>query len=119
MSSEDRRPLANAPSTNRIRPVANNRLGAIYSALFSFWSARHAATTARRQTIGMRRDAYSVILFNDQTTPVLTNDFMSSPGQLLDAVLRNEAYGGTNFSEALRTGRAVMEQNWNTERYVT
>jgi hypothetical protein len=117
MSFDDRRPLANAPSTNRIRPVANNRLGAIYSALFSFWSARHAATTAGQQTVGVRRDAYSVILFNDTTTRVLTNDFMSSPDQLLDAVLSSQAYGGTNFSEALRAGQAVMEQSWNTERY--
>ncbi|KAI0250874.1 hypothetical protein BJV78DRAFT_526274 [Lactifluus subvellereus] len=116
MSYNDRRPLANAPATNRIRQLANNRLGAVYSALYSFWSARHAATTAGRQTIGVRRDAYSVILFNEVTTRVLTNDFMSSPDQLLGAVLSSQAHGGTNFSEALLVGQAVMEENWSTER---
>jgi len=118
MSYDDRRPLANAPATNRIRQLANNRLGAVYSALYSFWSARHAATTPGRQTtgIGVRRDAYSVILFNEATTRVLTNDFMSSPDQLLDAVLSSQAYGGTNFSGALRVSQAVMEENWSTER---
>ena len=118
MSSTDRGPLADAPMTNRIRQTANNRLGAVYSALYSFWSARHAAVTAGRQTTGARRDAYSVILFDHTTTSILTNDFTSSPDQLLDAVLVHGIAGGTNFSEALRAGRVVMEQNWSTERLV-
>jgi hypothetical protein len=119
MSSSDRQPLNNAPQTNRIRQRCNNRLGAVYSALYSFWSARHAATTtATRQTVGARRDAYSIILFNEATTRVLANDFSSSPDDLLNAVLNSWAGGGTNFSQALREGQAVMEQHWSTERHV-
>jgi len=118
MSCTDRQPLANAPATIQIQRSANNRLGAVYSALYSFWSARRAATTANRQATGARRDAYSVILFNHTTTHVLTNDFTSSPNQLLGAVLRHQADGGTNFSAALQTGRAVMERNWRTERFL-
>ncbi|KAH9965565.1 hypothetical protein BGW80DRAFT_1345251 [Lactifluus volemus] len=106
MSSSDRQPLNNAPQTNRIRQRCNNRLGAVYSALYSFWSARHAATTtATRQTVGARRD---------YTRPC--NDFSSSPDDLLNAVLNSWAGGGTNFSQALREGQAVMEQHWSTER---
>jgi hypothetical protein len=119
MSFNDRCPLADAPMTNQIRRSANNRLGAVYSALYSFWSARHAATTANRQGIGARRDAYSVILFNHGTTNVLINDFTSSPDQLLGSVLRYQADGGTNFSGALRAGQTVMEQHWSTDRFVT
>jgi von Willebrand factor type A domain len=118
MSSDDRGPLANAPATNQIRQLSNNRLGAVFSALYSFWSARHAATTTGRRTIGVRRDAYSVILFNEAIMRVLTNDFTGSPDQLLSVVLNNKASGGTNFSAALRAGQAVMEENWTTERHV-
>ena len=116
MAWRDRLPPANAPMTDQIQQSANNRLGAVYSALYSFWCARHAATTANRQEIGARRDAYSVILFNEATTLALTNDFTSSPDQLLATMLRYKAYGNTNFAEALRTGQAVMTQYWNTER---
>jgi hypothetical protein len=119
MSRNDRRPLADAPMTTQIWRVANNRLGAVYSALHSFWGARHAATAGSRQTFGSRRDAYSVILFNGTTTIVLTNDFTSSPDELLNTVLPHQAGGGTNFTAALRTGQTVMEQNWSTERLVT
>ena len=120
MSFRDRGPLAGTPMSNRIRRTANNRLGAVYSALHGFWSARRAAVTVGQQGgVGARRDAYSVILFNLTTTSILTNDFTSSPDQLLDAMLAHRADGGTNFSEALRAGGAVMEQYWSTERLVS
>ena len=114
MSSSDRIPLAGAPMTSRIMQYANNRLGAVYSALYGFWSARHAAGSR----VGARRDAYSIILFESATTPILINDFTSTPDQLLNLMFGYQAGGGTNFSEALRVGGAVMEQNWSTERLV-
>jgi hypothetical protein len=117
MTNEDRRPLADAPAADRIRQHADNRLGAVYSALYSFWSARHAAVTAGQQG-GARHDGYSVVLFNQRTTNVLVNDFTSTPDQLLEIVLAEEPYGRTNFSEALKAARVVMEQHWNTERLV-
>jgi len=117
MASNDRRPLADAPMTYQIQRWANNRLGAVYSALYSFWSSRHVAVTANRQVVGARRDAYSVVLFNEGTLQVLTNDFMSTPDQLLGTVLRYQASGNTDFAAALRTGQTVMEQNWSTERF--
>jgi hypothetical protein len=119
MSYNDRRPLPDAPMTIQIQQVADNRLGAVYSALYSFWFARQAATTGSGQAVCARRDAYSVILFNVATTDVLTNDFTSSPDELLEAVLRHQAGGNTNFTAALRTGQSVMEQYWSAERLVT
>jgi hypothetical protein len=111
----DRRPLADSPMTDRIARSANNRLGAVFSALYSFWMARHAAMTAGR---GARRDAYSVILFNSTPTRVWTNDFTSTPDELLKVMLGYWAIGWTNFSKALREGGVVMKQNWSTERLV-
>ncbi len=119
MSKTDRRPLENAPATDRIRERADNRLGAVYSALYSFWSARHAAVTSGQQTIGARRDAYSVILFNARTKSVVVNDFTSSPDQLLDIVLNETTERGTDFEAALQASQAVMEVNWSMERFVT
>jgi hypothetical protein len=119
MSLEDRRPLANAPKTNQIRRIVDNRLGAVYSALYSFWIARNAATAMNQGAVGQRHDAYSVLLFNNSVKRVLANDVKSSPDKLLDAVLRYQAHGQTNFEAALRAGGTVMELNWSTERFVT
>lgn len=46
MASGDRQPLSDAPVTARILDHAPNRLGAVYSALYSFWSARQTELAA-------------------------------------------------------------------------
>lgn len=118
MRSTDRRPLPDAPAADLIQQHADNRLGAVYSALHSFWSARHAANTAGQQGAGVRLDAYSIVLFCRRITNVLVNDFTRTPDELLDLVLAERTSGGTDFSEALKAARAIMEENWSTEKLV-
>lgn len=118
MAGRDRRPLVDSPVTDLIRQHADNRLGAVYSALYSFWSARHAAVTVAQRAVGARRDAYSVIIFDKRTKNVLVNDFTSTPEQLLGFVLDEGPSLGTNFAAALEAAGAVMEQNWSPERPV-
>lgn len=117
MSCKDRRPLANSPATNTIAAHSNNRLGAVLSSLYSFWSARNTAVTAGQQNAN-RRDSYSVVLFDHTMANGLTNDFTSSPDQLLAALLPYKASGGTDFGGAIKHVQTIMEQNWSTERYV-
>ena len=119
MGKSDRQPLPDAPATDRIREKANNRLGAVYSALYSFWSARHAAVTSGQQASGARYDAYSIILFDKTTKNAVVNDFTSTPDQLLDIVLNDKASGGTDFTAALQAGQAIMTAKWSTERFVS
>ena len=150
MDFSGRQPLTMGPAAERIQQRSNNRLGAVYSALYSFWSAPHAAVAAGNRALGTqrrldtvysalhnfwaarnagagrgqdptftRRDAYSVILFNDWATTTLVNDVTSSPDQHLDIMLTQQANGGTNFMTALREAEDVMLQNWSTERFVS
>jgi hypothetical protein len=60
MSGTDRQPLTDGPATERIRLVANNRLGAVFSAVYNFWSARHAAVAAGQRALGAQRRLDSV-----------------------------------------------------------
>lgn len=116
MGSTDRLPLPSTPVSARISGSCNNRLGAVYSALYSFWAARHAATTALQQVAPARRDAYSLILFDHTASTCLSNDTTSSPDRLLDAVLAYRAGSGTDFTKALCAAQDVMESNFSTER---
>jgi hypothetical protein len=52
---------------------------------------------------------HSVVLFDEATTQVLTNNFTGSRDALLHAVLHYRTGDGKNFSEAIRTGKVVME----------
>lgn len=131
MGSSDNRPLANSPVTQLIVQRQNNRFGAALSSLYSFCKAREEAVRQGAAT-GARRDAYSVILFDQQATVRficytsigvihadlqvrLTNDFTSSPEQVINHCL-NKSGGGTNFDAALKSAQGVMESNWSTER---
>ena len=60
MGSKDRQPLTVGPAAERIQGLANNRLGAVYSALYTFWCARHAAVAAGQRALGAQRRSDTV-----------------------------------------------------------
>ena len=115
MDYTDRRPLPNLAATQGITQVANNRLGAVYTALYSFWVARHAAMNQGAPQ--NRRDAYSTILFNSSPVEIYGNDFNSTPDQLIDRLLQQQAGRGTDFDAALVKANELMVRYWSPERY--
>ena len=120
MYYDDIRPLPNTPATQTIRRYNDNRLGAVYSSLYGFWTSRQAALSAVGQNAAIaRRDAYSVILFNHSPNTCISNDFVSSADVLLNTVAPWVADGGTNYTEALTSAQSLMVQHWSNERYVT
>ena len=114
MSHTDKRPLDGTPITAKLRQNHNNRVGAVYSSLYSFWQARHAALNAGTA----RRDSYSIILFDHELHNAINNDFASTPDALINLLLPYGARGGTNFNKALQAAQQCMETHWSTERYV-
>ena len=119
MSLWDLQPLPNTPVTQKICQHNNNRLGAVYSSLYGFWTSRHSALNAVGQNAAIaRRDAYSVILFDHSPARCISNDFACSPDELLDAVVSWQAGGGTDYTEALSEAQSVMVEHWSNERYV-
>lgn len=117
MGINDRRPLADTPVTARINQTRPNRLGAVYSSLYAFWSSRNAVVAAAgAQGNAGRKDAYSVILFDHNVSDGVMNDFTSTPDQLLNGILAYGDGGGTNYTAALNHGKSVMQRQWSTER---
>ena len=116
MSWRDRQPIANSAGVDRITATANDRLGSVFSSLYSFWLARQAAINRNSQLGGARRDAYSLIFFNHEPSTCIENDFTSSPDELLTAALQYEAGGGTDFTRALESAQNIMDSNWSAER---
>ena len=87
----------------------NNRLGAVYSALYSFWTARQAASD-------VQRDANTIILHADGTQSVCENDTTRSPDELLDLLLPNAPKGGNHFDKALKAADIVISKWWDDTR---
>jgi hypothetical protein len=76
----------------------------------SFWTARHAIVQSAGASAN-RRDAYSVILFNESPSTTIENDYASHPEAMLGKCLGVTAGGGTNFASALMKAQTVMEAN--------
>jgi hypothetical protein len=115
MDSGDRQPSPGIPSTPTIAARSNNRLGAVYSALHSFWMARQTAINNSGGSV--RRDAYSVLLFESTANATsINNNFSHTPDQLLQELLPYSAQGGTNFEGALILAQNMMQTHWSTER---
>ncbi|KAF7370363.1 VWFA domain-containing protein [Mycena sanguinolenta] len=118
MKSTDRGPLQNAPGTPLILRSSNNRLGAVYSALHGFWMSRNTAlsNTGQATAASIRRDAYSVVLFDHTVSVCIANDFTNTPDQLLNQLVAFKASRGTDFTLALISAQKIMEDHWSNER---
>jgi hypothetical protein len=114
MGMHDRQPLRNTPVTAKLMKNHNNRLGAVFSSLHSFWTARQATFTNTAQG----RDAYTVILFDENVTPSIINNSTSTPNDLLTKLLPQRPRWGTNFQSCLDSARDRMRQAWSADRSV-
>jgi hypothetical protein len=114
MGMRDRRPLPGTPATARLVASNDNRLGAVFSSIYSFWTARQATFT----NTPAGRDAYTVILFDENVTPTIVNDSSSTLDALLGKLLPHRPEWRTNFQSCLDSARDRMRQNWNDQRYL-
>ena len=120
MGYKDIRPLQNTPVSQNIRLYNDNRLGAVYSSLYGFWTSRRATLNAVAQNAAIaRRDAYSMILFDNSPTTCISNDLSHSPDELLDSIVLQSTRGGANYTAALVEAESIMFQHWNNERHAT
>ncbi|KAG8701388.1 hypothetical protein FRC11_012209 [Ceratobasidium sp. 423] len=117
MWGNDKHPVPDLPITDRLIQECNNRYGAVVSALYCFWTSQ--AKIASRSLLSARKDAYSLVTFDDYTQVKTQNDFKSTAEQLVDFLLPQQSngwFGGTNFDKALKAAQEVIEQNWSNER---
>ncbi|CUA74250.1 Sterol 3-beta-glucosyltransferase [Rhizoctonia solani] len=115
MKYADQRPIEKTPITSTLKSSCNNRYGAVISALYMFWKSRETANTGSSQNLA-RADAYSILTFSEEVTHHASNDFSSTPEQLIKSLLPQKASYGTNFESAIRGASAIIEKNWDTTR---
>jgi hypothetical protein len=120
MSDTDSRPLPNRPGADLIIRHSNNRLGAVFSSLHAFWVSRSSALNpgGGPAAFGRRKDAYSVLFFDNNASICLQNDTDSTPDQLLRSLLGYSADGGTDSAAAISAAETVMRNCWSDARSV-
>ncbi|KAG8729622.1 hypothetical protein FRC11_008340, partial [Ceratobasidium sp. 423] len=116
MTSRDHLPLPNLPVTSRLVSQCNNRYGAVVSALYGFLKSQAAVVANAGLT--SRQDAYSIVNFDNKAEIRVQNDITSNTDQLINRLIphRYIGSGGTEFVEALKVARQVIERSWSNER---
>ena len=112
MSKRDHRPRQDTPVTTHLSEHHDNRLGAVYSSLFAFWTARQGPGR------DPRRDTYSVVLFNQNIYHAVIDNTTSTAEELLTGLLRFQPGFGTNFQIAIEAAQTRMDAHWDDERSV-
>ena len=102
MSLTDRQPLADGPAAERITRVENNRLGAVFSAVYAFWSARHAAVAAGQRTLGVQRRLDSVYSATNNVYSGSGLNASAGRGQE-PALTRRDSYSVILFADRAKT----------------
>lgn len=105
MCSTDRLPLADGPwpVVERIRQRSNNRLGAVYSALYSFWNARHAAQATAVQQLNTRRNIDTLDTVYSALYNLLGAGSGSAAADQSQESGRRDAYSVVLFSDSTKT----------------
>ncbi|CAJ0875333.1 10269_t:CDS:10 [Entrophospora sp. SA101] len=114
MGFNDRKPLENIRSNIRqkIAQKHNNRLGAVYSAVYSFMETR--LTSQRNLTQGaINKDTISLILFNSSTIVPIENQPLSDADKFLGTMVQHNASGGTNFDLAIQKAGFLVDKYYD------
>ncbi|CAG8578190.1 5341_t:CDS:10, partial [Racocetra persica] len=115
MSRGDNKPLQNTPVYNLLIAQHNNRMGAVYSAVYSFMEARLAAQ-ARSQLQSTNKDTVSLILFNGEVIVPFENHVLTDSKMMLNQMLPHGARGGINFNLAIQKAGSLINNYFDPAR---
>ncbi|CAH1767672.1 9095_t:CDS:2 [Entrophospora sp. SA101] len=114
MSHNDRKPLENIRLgiREKIAQRHDNRLGAVYSAVYSFMETR--LTSQRNLTKGaINKDTVSLILFNSSTIVPIENQPLSDLDKFLDIMIEHSPCDGTNFELAIQKAGFLIDKYYD------
>ncbi|CAG8440721.1 9944_t:CDS:10, partial [Cetraspora pellucida] len=112
MNGRDKRPIQGTPIYESLVKNHNNRLGAVYNAVYSFLKARLSSQAAQYNE-AVCRDTVSLILFDFEATIAIENQPFNDPENLLTIMLQHNSRTGTNFNAAILKAGYIIEKHFN------
>ncbi|RUS20070.1 hypothetical protein BC937DRAFT_86448, partial [Endogone sp. FLAS-F59071] len=114
MSFRDMRPSENVPISDLLRSGHNNRLGAVYEAIYRFMETRK--NTLEKRTMGRSfaasNDTMSLVLFDLKTQIVVEDrDLIGQSELVVEKMIKYSVEGGTNFSVAINEAARICKDH--------
>ncbi|CAG8473346.1 38766_t:CDS:10 [Gigaspora margarita] len=117
MSSGDCRPRCDNSKTSPLQATHNNRLGAVYDAIYTFidirMKSRKATTTGLMAT---DKDTASLVLFDYTAITAFKNRSLSNPDELLQIMQGYHPQSGTYYHEGIKKAAEVIETYYDPSR---
>ncbi|CAG8527594.1 5810_t:CDS:10 [Scutellospora calospora] len=115
MRESDRKPIQGTPIYNDLIKGHNNRLGAVYNAVYLFLKTRLSSQTAQYNK-AVSRDTVSLILFDYEAIIAIENQPLKDPESLLNMMLQHNYRVGTNFNNAVLKAGSLIDNHFNPSK---
>ncbi|CAI2161648.1 17233_t:CDS:10, partial [Funneliformis geosporum] len=109
MSKIDRKPIENTPICEFLKRNHNNRLGAVYNAVYSFLHTR-LQTIPKSSRV---QDAISIILFDEQAVAPYVNQSLTDSNIIINNLVQYFPSIGTNFDSAIEKAGQIIDTNFD------
>lgn len=113
MGNKDCEPECSDTKLESLKTAHNNRLGAVYEAVYKFIVKRNTFRNTKDSRISVNEDTNSLILFNDSATVVYENEDLSNPAALLTKMTQHKPEGCTNFSQGIKKASELIDKYHN------
>ncbi|CAG8444245.1 12971_t:CDS:10 [Acaulospora morrowiae] len=117
MNTGDCRPHGDRVKTACIQKSHNNRLGAVYEAIYSFMETRKSSRKATRAgEMSVDQDTVSLVLFDTAALVAFENRSLANSDELLEIMLRYSPGGGTYYREGIKKATDVIQGHYDPSK---
>ncbi|RHZ89868.1 hypothetical protein Glove_9g264 [Diversispora epigaea] len=122
MSGSDHKPEYDNIKLECLKSKHNNRLGAVYEAVYKFIlkirnsrNAKSGQIKFDAQTVSKNfMDTVSLVLFNSSTKVVYENEDLSNPDAFLEKMIQYKPTGSTSFSKGIKKASQIIDKYHNS-----
>ncbi|CAG8497613.1 11334_t:CDS:10 [Acaulospora morrowiae] len=123
MSDTDKKPLQGTPIYNNLVLTHNNRLGAVYNAVYSFLDTRissfRSSQNFSHNSATTPQDSVSLIFFDHEAIIESENLPLVDPSHFLNAMLKYTPRKGTNYYLAIQKAGFIIDKHFDPTKYAT
>ncbi|GBB83175.1 hypothetical protein RclHR1_00010057 [Rhizophagus clarus] len=117
MKNNDKKPISDHPIYNDLKKKHNNRIGAVYQAVYYFMESRiNSAKVKPNQVSLAMRDTVSLILFHKEVIIPFKNRDLTDTKDLLHIMLKHNVSKGTDFRLAIQEAGSLIDDYFEPKK---
>lgn len=114
MGASDCKPPGISTRTRSLQLLHNNRLGAVYEAVYSFVETRkYSRRSAQNGKMSVDNDTVFLVLFDDTATNAFENWSFVSSEELLLIMMNHQTSIGTNYAAGINMASEIIKRNYD------